>query len=190
MTTPKDSQSNSTGFGFKSVMFGVRKKFSEVNQMSTESLYRLFFPDGNRHQKELLNTLILDVRDKSERDVSWIGQSDWIDYSKDINANVDHVHDLISQRLSSTQDDENLHVIAYCSVGYRSSELLSALNKSCASGRYSHCDKLTISNLEGSLFKWANEGRPIVTSGNVPTTYVHPYNSFWGRLLNSDLHKR
>lgn len=40
-------------------------------------------------------------------------------------------------------------------------------------------------NLEGSLFKWANENRPIVDRNGAITEKVHPYNSVWGKLLYS-----
>ena len=39
-----------------------------------------------------------------------------------------------------------------------------------------------VSNLDGGLFLWANEGNPIVT-GNGPVSKVHPINGWWGRLL-------
>lgn len=39
-----------------------------------------------------------------------------------------------------------------------------------------------VSNLEGGLFRWVNEGNPVV-NGNGPATRVHPINGWWGRLL-------
>lgn len=192
------TSSNTTGFGFKSVMYGIRKKFSGVNQLSTNSLLNLLYPscsDGSQNLTESCNNsnlLLLDVREEGERQVSWIRHSVWVDHNKDIKENVSLVHDLISQRLASQSPGcgDHLHIVAYCSVGYRSSQLISALNQSCAGdGSSSNCDRITTSNLEGSLFKWANEGLPIVSSGEVPTAFVHPYNAFWGRLLNSKLHK-
>jgi len=45
-----------------------------------------------------------------------------------------------------------------------------------------------IYNLEGSLFKWANESRPLVDNSGSPTKLVHPYNNVWGRLLEKSLH--
>ncbi len=42
-------------------------------------------------------------------------------------------------------------------------------------------------NLEGSLFKWANEGRPMVNSEGVKTIHAHPYSVVWGRLLHRAL---
>ena len=45
------------------------------------------------------------------------------------------------------------------------------------------------SNLKGSIFKWANEGRPLVQDGK-PTHQVHPYNKYWGRLLDQSYHPK
>lgn len=39
-----------------------------------------------------------------------------------------------------------------------------------------------VSSLEGGLFRWANEGHPVVNDGG-PATKVHPINWKWGRLL-------
>ena len=47
-------------------------------------------------------------------------------------------------------------IVTYCSVGYRSSALAQRLR---AAG-YTR-----VENLEGSIFQWANEGRPLVRAG-------------------------
>ncbi len=39
-----------------------------------------------------------------------------------------------------------------------------------------------VSNLEGGLFRWANEGHPLEARYG-PATKVHPVNWAWGRLL-------
>lgn len=41
-------------------------------------------------------------------------------------------------------------------------------------------------NLEGSLFAWANEGRPVYAGGQLASR-VHPYDSAWGGLLRPGL---
>jgi rhodanese-related sulfurtransferase len=43
-----------------------------------------------------------------------------------------------------------------------------------------------VRNLEGSIFQWANERRPLVRE-NTAVSQVHPYNSFWGRLLEDEV---
>ena len=37
-------------------------------------------------------------------------------------------------------------------------------------------------NLEGGIFDWHNDGRPL-TDANGKTPYVHPYDDKWGQLL-------
>lgn len=63
-------------------------------------------------------------------------------------------------------------IVLYCSVGYRSARLAQTLQ---AAG-------YSVMNLEGSLFQWANEGRPLVSAGRA-THQVHPYNRLWKLLL-------
>jgi hypothetical protein len=67
-------------------------------------------------------------------------------------------------------------IVTYCAVGYRSGEMAERLR---AAGF------TNVRNLEGSIFAWANEHRPLVQE-NERATRVHPYNGFWGRLLNDD----
>lgn len=67
--------------------------------------------------------------------------------------------------------------VFYCSVGRRSSDLLAkssdALSAAGVSASY---------NLEGGVFRWANEDRALMQDAR-RTSHVHPYNWFWGRLV-------
>ncbi len=68
-------------------------------------------------------------------------------------------------------------IVAYCSVGYRSSavaELLMARGYT------------TVKNLEGSIFEWANRGFPVVRDGR-EVRQVHPYDRRWQSLLDKEL---
>jgi rhodanese-related sulfurtransferase len=78
------------------------------------------------------------------------------------------------QRISSGQ-----RIVLYCSVGYRSSELAQFLMKKGYTEVY---------NLQGSIFAWANEGRPVYR-GKEWVKVVHPYDRIWGRLLKKSLRK-
>jgi rhodanese-related sulfurtransferase len=69
-------------------------------------------------------------------------------------------------------------IVAYCSVGYRSAALVERLR---AEG-FTRAE-----NLEGSIFRWANEGRPVVRDGR-EVAEVHPYGRAWGVLLDRGLH--
>ena len=46
-----------------------------------------------------------------------------------------------------------------------------------------------VRNLDGSIFQWANEGRPLVR-GNQRVQDVHPYDENWGRLLDCGVPRR
>jgi rhodanese-related sulfurtransferase len=65
-------------------------------------------------------------------------------------------------------------IVVYCSVGYRSSAFGESLKK---------FGFQNVMDLKGSIFQWANEGRPLVQNDH-PTTKVHPYNNVWGQLLD------
>lgn len=68
--------------------------------------------------------------------------------------------------------------VFYCSVGRRSSKLLSEVN-----------DQLTdygsknAYNLEGGVFQWHNDQIDLVRNGQ-NTRDIHPYNLYWSRLIN------
>ncbi|MFH1569984.1 MAG: rhodanese-like domain-containing protein [Gemmatimonadota bacterium] len=65
-------------------------------------------------------------------------------------------------------------VVAYCSVGWRSTALAARLQARGYTRVYT---------LEGSLFQWANEGRPVYAdAGQVQV--VHPYGEPWSRFLD------
>ena len=68
-------------------------------------------------------------------------------------------------------------VVAYCSVGYRSAALVARLHG------MGHANAV---NLEGSIFRWAAEGRPVYRAG-VRVEEVHPYDDAWGALLPRSL---
>jgi rhodanese-related sulfurtransferase len=70
--------------------------------------------------------------------------------------------------------DKATPIVVYCSVGYRSSVLA---NKLLNAGF------VNVRNLEGSIFAWANSGRPLVNA-NGPAGGVHPFNLVWGRYLD------
>ena len=68
--------------------------------------------------------------------------------------------------------DPEALVVAYCSVGYRSAALVQELR-----------DRgINAVNLEGSIFRWANENRPVYRGAD-PVAEVHPFSDSWGTLL-------
>jgi len=68
-------------------------------------------------------------------------------------------------------------VVVYCSAGYRSAAVARRLIKSGAQ---------PVWNLEGSIFAWANEGRPL-EAGGMPAGVVHSFNRAGELLLRRGL---
>jgi len=73
---------------------------------------------------------------------------------------------------------EGRDVVAYCSVGRRSSALLSDV------GPAFEAEGARTANLVGGAFGWSNAGRPFVR-GEETTDAVHPYNFWWARLVEN-----
>ena len=81
---------------------------------------------------------------------------------------VDPNHPRLDRFLPSTK-----RVVVYCSVGYRSGAIATQILES---------GHRQVFNLEGGIFAWANQGRPLYAGGR-RTERVHPFNAIWGRLL-------
>jgi rhodanese-related sulfurtransferase len=71
-----------------------------------------------------------------------------------------------------TPDD--VPIIVYCSVGYRSSELAVAL----MGQGYTN-----VLNLEGAIFEWSHAALPLYREDQL-VREVHPFDETWGRLLD------
>lgn len=109
------------------------------------------------------NPVLLDVRRKDEFAVSHLRDARRVDPDR--------------PAIESLRIVPDRTVVVYCSVGYRSGAIAEKLN---AAG----IDK--VYNLEGGIFAWANENRPIFQDDK-PAKAVHPYDKIWGRFLRKDL---
>ncbi|XP_076824903.1 uncharacterized protein LOC143470567 [Clavelina lepadiformis] len=178
------------GLGMRVCLAGIRKRFSTAPQMSTEEFYSMWIKANNRDTLEAEKVLLLDIRKKEEYEVSKISGAVWINAGCNLEENMTVVNDLIKQN-SNTTGAENLIVVAYCSLGYRSSQLIGQLKEKKMQMSGPHLETVKFYNLEGSIFKWANENKPLVLPDNTTSTsFVHPFNSLWGKLLREGLHKR
>jgi rhodanese-related sulfurtransferase len=139
----------------------LRHKFAKVEWISTSEL-----ADWLANKKRPAPVL-LDVRAADEWNVSHL-------------PGARHVEPNASAESATTELAKETPIVTYCAVGYRSGEMAQRLR---AAGF------TNVRNLEGSIFQWANEHRPLV-HGNQRVTQVHPYNSFWGRLLSDDVRAR
>jgi rhodanese-related sulfurtransferase len=126
----------------------IRRKFPAVRQMSTDEFAQILIDIPPTR------SLILDSRSEAEYAVSHIVEAQRIKGDLSIASTLKDV-------------PKSTPIIVYCSVGYRSSRVAQKLLE---------MGFQNVSNLEGGIFQWANEGR-----SEAP---VHPYNAVWGMLLD------
>lgn len=141
------------GIGWKLIDAKIHGEFPDVPRLTTADLAALLEKDG------AAKPVLLDVRTKAEFDVSHLSGAIRVEPTSD------------SHKLSLPK---NRPIITYCSVGYRSA----AMAKKLRDTGYSN-----VANLEGSIFRWANEKRLLVHNDGRPTDKVHPYNALWGMLV-------
>jgi rhodanese-related sulfurtransferase len=139
----------------------VRSEFPGVEHVSAEELSRSLTTESNRE-----TPILLDVRTEKEYAVSHLPGAIRVDPDADLPEFVKTL-------------DHGAPVVAYCSVGYRSSRLVEKLEREGFTNA---------KNLEGSIFEWANKGYPVERDG-ATVKEVHPYDAEWGRLLDPSLHR-
>lgn len=153
------------------IVYGVAKKFPAVKHITCEQLEQWRI-DGDK------NLVLLDTRASEEFAVSHLPGA--------IHVDPDQEHSLTSLSIAPEST-----VVCYCSVGYRSSSVACKLRRSSSSSSgLSSSSSSQLYNLEGGVFQWSSEGRGLVDALGHPTTLVHPYSSFWGRLLPSEVRAR
>ncbi|CAH3111243.1 unnamed protein product [Porites lobata] len=154
----------------------VKMRFPGVSNMSTDELLQLI-------RQESSKLLLLDVREEKEFQVSHLCKAHHINPSQ---KDLEKVVKLIDE--SGASIGEAVTVVCYCSLGYRSSALAQQLAYELDKPVHQELkSKTVIYNLEGSIFKWANEGKDLEDNKGRKTVYVHPYNIVWGKLLNAEL---
>jgi len=134
----------------------IRSKFPDVTHISTtEAADLLGATEGD-------DVVLLDARELDEYEV---GHLNGALLATDV--------EMAIQSLGERAQHDT--IIVYCAVGYRSARLASKLERR----GYEN-----VLNLEGSLFKWANEGRPVYREKKL-VDEVHPYDEDWRRLVDS-----
>jgi rhodanese-related sulfurtransferase len=136
----------------------LRSKFPNVQWISTRELGDWL------HDRQRQPPILFDVRTEAEWNVSHLPGAHRVDPG----AAVD---------VAAPALPKDTPIVTYCAVGYRSGNLATRLR---AAGF------TNVKNLDGGIFEWANEHRPLVRDAE-PATRVHPYNEFWGRLLSKDV---
>ena len=133
----------------------IRREFPSVKQLDCQTLAHWLEHDAG-------NIQLIDTRQKEEFLVSHLPEAE-------------PIPDLATAKATLNPEQP---IVAYCSVGYRSSRLAEQLQT---------LGYNQIWNLEGSIFQWANEGRPLVNHQQ-PTRTVHPYSKNWQWLLKETFH--
>ena len=132
----------------------VREAFPDVPQMTTRQLAAMQAHDAP-------DVVLLDARTAAEFNVSHLPGAVLASNAR--------------MALDALEPKDSEHtVVVYCSVGYRSSRLAQELRRQGFENVF---------NLEGSLFQWANEGRPLYR-GKERAYRAHPYDEEWGQLLD------
>jgi rhodanese-related sulfurtransferase len=147
---------NAHALGWTLINAKIRSEFPQVQRITTAQL-AAWLADQSRPAP-----LLLDVRTRAEFDVSHLRGA---------------VHVAPDASASLLREPKDRPIVTYCSVGYRSGAFAQKLQ---AAG-YTN-----VANLEGSIFRWANEGRPVFR-GAEQAAEVHPFNRTWGLLLRKNL---
>jgi rhodanese-related sulfurtransferase len=143
---------------WQSIREAIRKKFPTVKQLSTDELAR-WLSDTNRPPP-----LLVDTRSRDEFAVSHLQQARHLDSIKSVRE---------AARSNARP------VVIYCSVGYRSSAFAEKLQRAGFSNVF---------NLEGSIFAWANEGKPVYRGQQkLDPAKVHLFDKKWSALLKPEL---
>lgn len=105
--------------------------------------------------------IIFDARERAEYDVSHIPEAIFVGYS---NFNVESIKNIPKEK----------QIVVYCSIGYRSEKIGEKMLRLGYKNVY---------NLYGSIFEWANEKYPLVSSNGKTTNTVHSYNKSWSKWV-------
>ncbi len=135
----------------------ISARFPGVEWVDSETLSEWMIRSSN---EELV---LLDVRGPEEQKVSQLRGARRVDARE--------------PELDALAIRKDAKVVVYCSIGYRSAVLVEDLKRAGAKHVY---------NLEGGIFDWANQGRPIYR-GEERVREVHPFNGVWGFLLRPEL---
>lgn len=137
----------------------ILSTFESVEHIEPKQLVEMEFDD----------VLLFDVREQGEFDVSHIKGAIQVD------------PDIRSSDFDEQYGDlmKNKTIVFYCSVGRRSSVLASLVDDVVEDngGQATY-------NLIGGIFQWHNQNRPLINLANNSTRYLHPYNKYWGLLID------
>ncbi|MGJ3250454.1 MAG: rhodanese-like domain-containing protein [Elainellaceae cyanobacterium] len=148
----------------------IRIRFPIVKRLTTTELAHQLESDVDSTNGQ--HPILLDARTFEEYQVSHLPGARWVDMNDPVDYLLDYGQ---GDRLNSPSPPS---VVIYCSIGYRSAQLTQQLQ---ARGHKN------VVNLEGSIFAWINENRPVYRNAT-PVCDIHPYHDAWKWLLNPNSH--
>ncbi|MEP6342650.1 MAG: rhodanese-like domain-containing protein [Maricaulaceae bacterium] len=157
-TPAASAQSHAENQRLDKIHSKIMTDYPQLSHISSEEMTALLTDE---------DVLFLDVRESKEYAVSHIDGAIRVDPKISGDEFTEIYGDAVSGKT----------VVLYCSVGRRSSKLGNRVRADLmAAGAKS------VSNLEGGIFRWHNEGRP-VTRETGATEKIHPFNRWWSRLV-------
>ena len=133
------------------VLAYMRRQFPNTPTMNTSDFSEVIQDNDN--------VLILDCRRPDEHEISKI-------------PGAKNVHFRCSnEELKETlkEVDDKTQIISYCSLGYRSAITTDRIREQIQNDSSIQATSDNVYNLEGSIFKWANENRPLIDSNDQST---------------------
>jgi len=153
------SSSHAEDFTLQSVHQSVAEDYASVRHLTADNL-----ADRLRRRQDIV---LFDVRETDEFAVSHLPGAKRVDPGVWRRTFLKRHGDKVKGKT----------VVFYCSVGVRSSKLAANLQDALAAR-----GAKAVYNLQAGIFNWHNEKRPL-TSGSAPTSFVHPFDDHWGRLV-------
>ena len=146
-------------FTLDAVRAEVRQDYRHVAHLPADALAKAL--------ADARDVLLFDVREREEYAVSRIHGAVRVDPGI-------WTHSFLKRHGAAVRGKT---VVFYCSVGVRSSKLAERVRT-----RLRAAGATAVYNLDGGIFGWHNEARPLTGDGGA-TPYVHPFDRHWGRLV-------
>jgi rhodanese-related sulfurtransferase len=145
-------------FNLETIQNDLEKQYDNISHIDGNNFSKL------NHEK----TIIFDVREQHEFDVSHLPQAIQVDPEISNQSFISNYKEQVTGK----------NIVFYCSVGQRSSVLSSRLKTSLIEQ-----GATKVYNLKGGVFRWRNEKKELIQNKK-PTQFIHPYNPLWGLLLD------
>ncbi|XP_073258506.1 uncharacterized protein [Porites lutea] len=165
------------------IIGALKRAYPRVPVMTTDELQHLMKKTAS--QSGYRKLVLLDTRGENEFRVSRLANAIHLDPEE---TDLTKVMKMIQKEAGTTQGP--MAVVCYCAIGWRASimsqRLLDELEKPENQDIKS---SLEVYNLEGAIFKWANERKDLVDPDGNDTDSVHTFTRLKGMLVDKELRR-